>query len=167
MFKHHISKCLLLAAISLSTHATVMAQQSVASGIQERLGSIFSGAKEPELLEPDQAFKLKVTASSPTTLIVDLIPANGYYLYRDRIRFALKNSRGVVIKSVKLPAGKVKNDPTFGRMETYEKPIQAEIALERAPTAKGLTLAAGYQGCNEKSGVCYPPIDKEVSLTLP
>ena len=157
----------MLAVIALSVHPFTMAQQSTSPGIQKRLSDLFSSSKEEELLEPDLAFKLKVVASGPTTLVVDLIPANGYYLYRDRIRFALKNSRGVAIKSVKLPPGKVKNDPTFGRMETYEKPIQAEIALERAPSAKSLTLAAGYQGCNEKSGVCYPPIDKEVSLTLP
>jgi thiol:disulfide interchange protein len=167
MTRKILPTCLMLTAILLGTHPYSMAQQSSAPGIQKRLSDLFSSSKEEELLEPDQAFKLKVAASGPTTLVVDLIPANGYYLYRDRIRFALKNSRGVIIKSVKLPAGKVKNDPTFGRMETYEKPIQAEIALERAPTAKNITLAAGYQGCNEKSGVCYPPMDKEVSLTLP
>jgi thiol:disulfide interchange protein DsbD len=167
LLKNHFSKCLLLAAVSLSVHSYTFAQQSTAPGIQKRLSDLFSSSKEEELLEPDLAFKLKVAASGPTTLVVDLIPANGYYLYRERIRFALKNARGVVIKSVKLPTGKVKNDPTFGKMETYEKPIQAEIALERAPNAKNVTLAASYQRCNEKSGVCYPPMDKEVSLTLP
>ncbi|WP_382243629.1 protein-disulfide reductase DsbD N-terminal domain-containing protein [Herbaspirillum sp. GCM10030257] len=157
----------MLAVIALSVHPFTMAQQSTSPGIQKRLSDLFSSSKEEELLEPDLAFKLKVVASGPTTLVVDLIPANGYYLYRDRIRFALKNSRGVAIKSVKLPPGKVKNDPTFGRMETYEKPVQAEIALERAPNAKSITLAANYQGCNEKTGVCYPPMDKEVNLNLP
>lgn len=72
-----------------------------------------------------------------------------------------------MIQAVILPAGKVKNDPTFGRMETYEKPIQAEITLNRAPSARHLALVATYQGCHEKTGVCYPPLDKEVSLTLP
>jgi thiol:disulfide interchange protein DsbD len=157
----------LLLVVTASVHQYSIAQQSSAPGIQKRLGDLFSSSKEEELLEPDLAFKMRVAASSSTTLVVDLIPANGYYLYRDRIRFALKNTRGVVIKSVKLPVGKVKDDPTFGRMETYEKPVQAEIALERAPNAKTLTLAASYQGCNEKTGVCYPPQDKEVNLTLP
>lgn len=163
----HLSKCLLLLLATASVHPYTSAQQSTAPGIQKRLSDLFSSPKEEELLEPDLAFKMKVAASGPTTLVVDLIPANGYYLYRDRIRFVLKNTRGVAIKSVKLPVGKVKNDPTFGKMETYEKPIQAEIALERAPNAKTLTLAASYQGCNEKTGVCYPPQDKEVNLTLP
>lgn len=144
-----------------------LAQQSIAADVQKRLGGLFSSSKEEELLEPDKAFQLKVTVSSPTTLIAELIPAPGYYLYRDRIRFALKNTKGIAIRAVKLPAGKVKNDPTFGRMETYERPTQTEITLDRAPSAKSLTLVAGYQGCNEKTGVCYPPMDKEISLTLP
>ena len=119
------------------------------------------------MLEPDQAFKLKLVATGPTAVVAELIPAPGYYLYRDRIRFAVNKSPGVMIKAVNLPAGKVKNDPTFGRMETYEKPIQAEITLNRAPSAKSMALVVTYQGCHEKSGVCYPPMDKEVNLTLP
>jgi thiol:disulfide interchange protein DsbD len=166
-FKKPLLQCLALAAISLAAHPYGLAQQSTAPGLQQRLGGLFSNTKEEQLLEPDQAFKLKVTATGPHTLIADLIPASGYYLYRDRIHFAIKNTRGVAIKAVELPAGKVKNDPSFGRMETYEKPVQARITLDRTPSAKTVTLTAGYQGCNEKTGVCYPPIDKEVNLTLP
>lgn len=156
-----------LSTITLLPASHSLAQQSVTASVQKRLGDLFSSSKEEELLEPDKAFQLKVTVSGPTTLIAELIPAPGYYLYRERIRFALKNTKGIAIKAVKLPAGKVKNDPTFGRMETYDKPTQAEITLERAPLARSLTLAAGYQGCNEKTGVCYPPMDREISLNLP
>jgi thiol:disulfide interchange protein DsbD len=73
----------------------------------------------------------------------------------------------VAIKEVKLPPGKIKNDSTFGRTETYEHPIHAEIILERSSKAKSLTLAAAYQGCHEKTGVCYSPIDQARSLALP
>lgn len=167
MPKQPLLGCLLAALFPLLIHSNTFAQQSSAPGVQKRLSDLFSSSKEEELLEPDQAFKLKVSVAGPNTLIAELQPANGYYLYRERVRFALKNARGVVIKKVSLPSGKVKNDPTFGRMETYEKPVQAEILLDRAPSAKSLTLVAGYQGCNEKTGVCYPPIDKEINLTLP
>lgn len=165
--KKHVLRCLTLVTISLAVHPYSLAEQSVAAGIKNRLSGLFSTQQEEALLEPDQAFKLKLAVSGPNTVIAELIPAPGYYLYRNRIRFAVKNSRGVMIKAVSLPTGKVKNDPTFGRTETYEKPIQAEITLDRAPNAKNLTLVAAYQGCNEKTGVCYPPMDKEVNLTLP
>lgn len=158
---------LLLAAIAAGAQPLAYAQQSTAPSVQKSLGGLFSSQKEEELLEPDKAFTIKTSFKGRDTLVAVLTPANGYYLYRDRIRFALKDAPGVAIKSVKLPAGTVKNDPTFGKTETYNQPVQAEITLERAPNAKNLTLMAGYQGCHEKLGVCYPPIDKALKLTLP
>ena len=126
-----------------------------------------SAAMAAELLPPDQAFKLKVSVRGPNTLIAELSPAPQHYLYKSKVSFALKNANGVTIRQVQLPAGDAKNDPNFGPMEVYRKPIEAEIALDRTPKAKTLTLLARYQGCNEKLGVCYPPIDKSVDLVLP
>ncbi len=122
-------------------------------------------AAEP--LPPDQAFKLKVSVRGTDTLIAELVPAPEHYLYKDKVSFALKDASGVAIRKVQLPAGETKNDPFFGPMEVYRKPIKAEIALDRKAKAKRLTLLARYQGCNEKLGVCYPPIDKRFDLSLP
>lgn len=128
-------------------------------------GTSAGWAAEP--LPPDQAFKLKVSVRGPNTVIAELVPAPEHYLYKSKVSFALKNASGVMIRQVQLPVGEAKNDPNFGPMEVYRKPIQAEIALDRTPKAKTLTLLARYQGCNEKLGVCYPPIDKSVDLVLP
>ena len=128
-------------------------------------GTSIGWAAEP--LPPDQAFKLKVSVRGPNTVIAELVPAPEHYLYKSKVSFALKNASGVMIRQVQLPVGEAKNDPNFGPMEVYRKPIQAEIALDRTPRAKTLTLLARYQGCNEKLGVCYPPIDKSVDLVLP
>jgi thiol:disulfide interchange protein DsbD len=142
----------------LKLHTFLLALLSLA-------GTAAAWAAEP--LPPDQAFKLKVSFRGPNTVIAELAPAPEHYLYKSKIIFALKNASGVTIRQVQLPAGEVKNDPNFGQMEVYHKPIKAEIALDRTPTAKRLTLLARYQGCNEKLGVCYPPIDKSVDLVLP
>lgn len=85
----------------------------------------------------------------------------------NKIFFALKNASGVIIKEVRLPPGEVKNDPFFGTMEVYKKPFQIEITLDRTTKAKHFTLVAGYQGCNEVIGVCYPPQQTSFDLTLP
>lgn len=122
-------------------------------------------AEEP--LPPDQAFKLKVSLRAPNTVIAEFTPAKGHYLYKNKTFFALKNSSGVLIREVRLPPGEVKNDPFLGTMETYKKPIQVEIVLDRTPKAKRLTLLANYQGCNEKIGVCYPPQQKSFDLAFP
>ncbi|MFH1820043.1 protein-disulfide reductase DsbD N-terminal domain-containing protein [Thiobacillus sp.] len=122
-------------------------------------------AEEP--LPPDQAFKLKVSVRSSNTVIAEFTPAKGHYLYKNKTFFALKNPSGVLIREVRLPPGEVKNDPFFGSMEIYKKPIQVEIILDRTPKAKRLTLLANYQGCNEKIGVCYPPQQKSFDLAFP
>ncbi|RJG03519.1 protein-disulfide reductase DsbD N-terminal domain-containing protein [Noviherbaspirillum sedimenti] len=167
MSKKSSLHCLLLAIFALGAQPAIHAQQSTNPNLQKGLGGLFSSPKEEDLLEPDKAFTIKTSFKGPATLVAVLTPANGYYMYKDKIRFGLKDASGVVIKSVKLPAGEVKNDPTFGRTETYNHPVQAEITLERAPKAKNFTLVAGYQGCHEKLGVCYPPIEKALKLTLP
>lgn len=168
MFKKKLFQRLALAVLltAAGSQQISLAQQSSAPGLPKRLADLLQ-PKQDQLLEPEQAFRLKTIFKNPTTLVAELIPADGYYLYRSRIRFAVKNSNGVAIQAVRLPAGKVKNDPTFGTTEVYEQPVQAEIALRRAPAAGGFTLVASYQGCHEKTGVCYPPVTSELNLALP
>lgn len=133
------------------------------------LGGAQSGLAQPgnELLPPDEAFTFKVAFKDQQTLIADLAPAKNYYLYKNKIRFAVKAPDDVLIKEIRLPTGEAKSDPFFGAMEIYRKPLQAEIALDRRSTVRKFTLQATYQGCNEKVGVCYPPIEKSVDLVLP
>lgn len=146
--------------------ASALAQQSV-PGEKKGLAGLFSSAAEDELIEPDLAFQMKVAVKGANLLVAELVPAKGYYLYKEKIRFSVKDGNGVTIGAVRLPAGEMKTDQIFGRTEVYRKPIPAEITLARPAKAGTMTLVASYQGCHEKLGVCYPPIDKEVRLTLP
>lgn len=167
MFKKRFMQFMMLVVMSLGMHQTGFAQQASASAIQQKLSTLFTSKDESELLEPEQAFQLKMAFKGATILSTELLPAKGYYLYKDRIRFAIKDANGVLIKAVKLPAGEFKNDPTFGKMEVYKQAVHAEITLERVSKVRNLTLVASYQGCHEKTGVCYPPINKTLNLVLP
>lgn len=158
---------LMLAVFSLGLAPYATAQQSRAPGLQGKLASAFSGSKEEALLEPDEAFKLKLAAKGSGTVAAELVPASGYYLYKERIRFSVKSGSEVAIRAVKLPAGELKNDLILGRTEVYKKAVPVEIALDKAAKGKPVTLVASYQGCQEKLGVCYPPIEKSVNLVLP
>lgn len=122
------------------------------------------GPKQDEFLEPDQAFKLAVTVKDGATLVASFTPAESYYLYRDKLKFTLKNAAGASIAKVELPKGETKSDPNFGETEVYHHPFQAAIQLQGA--TEKVTLQASYQGCSEK-GVCYPPIVKSFDLILP
>lgn len=67
-----------------------------------------------------------------------------------------------------LPEGKVKDDPTFGQVQVYYGSVQIPIALNRPSGSipEALILQASYQGCNDPAGVCYPPIEKTLSVPL-
>lgn len=124
-----------------------------------------SFAEEP--LPPDVAFKLKVSFKDKNTLVAEFVPAKNHYLYKDKVRFAVKDTSGVLIKEVRLPPGEVKNDQFLGTMEIYKKPVLVPITLTRAPKAKDFILLTTYQGCNERLGLCYSPIQKSLRLVLP
>ncbi|MEY3121400.1 MAG: hypothetical protein RI993_225 [Pseudomonadota bacterium] len=135
--------------------------------VLEKLGASFGEAQQ-ELLPPDDAFKLSLEVRDANTVIAHLTPAKNYYLYRDKITFE-SNSKGIWIEKIALPAGKIKEDLTFGQTEVYYQPLQVIISLGRDDEAKTneLALAATYQGCNEPVGVCYAPINKTNKLVLP
>lgn len=142
-----------------------MASASSAGGFLDRLPGL-GGSKQPNFLPPDQAFTLQVTVRDAHTLQANLNVTPGYYLYRDKIKFEIKDN-AVRIQSVNLPRGEMKQDPSFGNVEVFHAPIQAEITLNRPrDAATGIILNATYMGCSE-DGLCYPPINKTVQLDLP
>jgi thiol:disulfide interchange protein DsbD len=123
---------------------------------------------EEELLPPDAAFRAEVLARDGRTLEARFSPAKGYYLYRDKFSFSLVDAPGVQLASVEIPPGKSKDDPFFGKIDVFYEPVAVLIRLQReAEVAGPIKLKAGYQGCNEPVGVCYPPIEKVFEVALP
>lgn len=131
-------------------------------------GSGFSaftnGPEEDEFLHPDEAFKLNVVAKDTFTLEAKFTIAPGYYLYKERIKFDIKDTTLGNIKAVNLPAGDVKDDPNFGRQEVYHHDFIATINTEN--TSQNLVIHARFQGCSEK-GLCYAPQLKTFNISLP
>lgn len=121
-------------------------------------------AAQEKPLPPEQAFTVTAKLKSANAVVVEIVPAKKHYLYKSKTRFALKNSRGVSIREVALSSGETKDDPFFGRIEVYKGTARADIALDRAPSASGMTLLAYFQGCNEALGVCYPPLERSIEL---
>ena len=139
-----------------------------ASYAAESSGNLLSGLvgnNEPEFLQPEQAFKLELTGTDANHIDASFIVAPGYYLYHDRIKFALAPGTPATIASVDLPQGEIKNDPNFGKMEVYHHDFNAKIILADVKT-KEVKIEASYQGCSEK-GLCYAPIKKTFAVTLP
>lgn len=133
------------------------------------LRGLLGGANtQQELLPPDEAFGIEVRAVDAQTLIARFSPARDYYLYRDRISFVIQQPPGVSIANLALPKGEPKDDPTFGKVEVYHQPFEARITLAGGqPSITEVSLAASFQGCNDPIGVCYPPIEKILTVAFP
>ncbi len=130
------------------------------------LGSLMGDGGAPQLLPPDEAFLVAATMPTATTVRFDYTLTADTYLYRDKFTYTVKAPAGVSVSKSELPPGEVKDDPTFGRTEVYHRDLSANLTLSRALAAdEVLVIEAGWQGCNEKVGVCYPPIKREFSLS--
>ena len=147
-----------------------LAPISHAGGFLDSLPRL-GGSKQPTFLPAEQAFGLDVIARDGNTLIASLRITPGYYLYHDKVTFSLSGdaakNAGIKISNVVLPKGEIKKDPNFGDTLVFHQSFQAEITLERSiNTAQNILLDASYQGCSDK-GLCYPPINKQISIALP
>jgi thiol:disulfide interchange protein DsbD len=92
--------------------------------------------------------------------------AKGYYLYRDKFRFAAEPS-SVQLGQARLPKGKEKMDENFGRVEVYYKEAVIRLPVERNSSGTlPLLLNLTSQGCADV-GVCYPPQKQALRLELP
>jgi thiol:disulfide interchange protein DsbD len=120
-------------------------------------------AAEPDLLEPDKAFRFSARVLGPDALEVRYQIASGYYLYRDKFRFTVQPAT-VELGAPELPPGKLKKDEFFGEVHTYRGEIRIRVPV--AKTAAGpVTLAVTSQGCAD-AGVCYVPHEQTARLSL-
>jgi thiol:disulfide interchange protein DsbD len=126
--------------------------------------SLVRGA-EPELLEPDQAFRFMARLKDARTIEVNYQIAPGYYLYRDKFRFTLAPADAKA-GTPQLPAGKLKRDEFFGEVETYRGHLAIALPFELdAGATPAITLTALSQGCADV-GVCYVPHEQKARLSL-
>jgi len=119
---------------------------------------------DTKLLPPEQAFRFSARALDAQTLEARFSVTDGYYLYREKLKFALDPA--VDELPATLPPGKMKDDPFFGKVETYRGEIVVRLPLATASAGKSLVLVADSQGCAD-AGVCYPVSRQKVTLAVP
>ncbi len=130
------------------------------------LTSVYAWPQD-DLLEPDKAFALDAPVISADRITLNWKIAHGYYLYQNKFTFELKNSAHGLEKP-DMPAAIQKQDEFFGLVGIYEKSVSIELPLIRnGLDAEDAILKVVFQGCNDPIGVCYPPITKELKISLP
>src|ERR1700704_4102961 len=120
-------------------------------------------ANADDLLEPDKAFRFSARALDAGTVEVRYGIADGYYLYRERFRFATEPAT-VTLGQPQFPRGEIHQDAFFGKQETYRKELRIRLPLEAAG-AERVKLLVTSQGCADV-GVCYVPQVQSAELRL-
>ncbi|MCC6867473.1 MAG: protein-disulfide reductase DsbD N-terminal domain-containing protein [Burkholderiales bacterium] len=120
---------------------------------------------DPKLLPPEQAFRFSARALDDTTLEARFAVTDGYYLYRDKMAFFL-DPAAATLGATALPPGKVKDDPFFGRVETYRGEVVVRLPLGASLAGRSIVLVADSQGCAD-AGVCYPAQRQKITLAVP
>ena len=121
------------------------------------------GANTDELLEPDKAFRFSARALDAGTAEVRYAIADGYYLYRERFRFAAEPAT-VALGRPQFPKGEIHEDQFFGKQETYRKEVRIRLPIESSGTDR-VKLLVTSQGCADV-GVCYVPQVQSAELRL-
>ena len=113
-------------------------------------------AAEP--LPPEQAFQASAVRVDDKTLSARFEIAPGYYLYRDKFRFAVSAGTGKLGEPV-FPKGEIKDDPNFGKVEVYHQSMAVTLPVS-GPVDE---LKLSFQGCADM-GICYPPMSPVVAV---
>lgn len=134
-----------------------------------KAGGFKLGGQTNNLLPPDQAFQFFAEIKDANTLQISWNIAEDYYLYRDKIRLELLDSRSVSLAGYDIPHGSSKplSDEEGGTTEIFREQIGFDVPLIRTSMGpQTIRLKASFQGCADR-GVCYPPMAKILELPLP
>lgn len=120
--------------------------------------------KKPAFLPVDDAFQFSAAKSeNQENVIVNWSIAEGYYLYQEKISVKLNQEE---TSSFDVPTFSISpedyNDPYFGLMKIFKKPVQAIFKASQPPLKAEDVVEIAYQGCTE--GFCYPPEVKEIKV---
>jgi thioredoxin:protein disulfide reductase len=119
-----------------------------------------------DFLPPDEAFRFAAIPDGPDHVRLVWQIADGYYLYRTRVKAATTSTQAQ-LGALEMPTGETKSDEYFGKQEIYHHELVAGVPVARASAAElALPLQVTYQGC-ATAGLCYPPITKEIMVSLP
>lgn len=120
--------------------------------------------KKPAFLPVDEAFQFSAAKSeNQENVIVNWSIAEGYYLYQEKISVKLNQEENASFDVATFSISPEDyNDPYFGLMKIFKKPVQAIFKAGQPPLKAEDVVEIAYQGCTE--GFCYPPEVKEIKV---
>lgn len=117
--------------------------------------SVFNAVNAAEPLAQEKAFHFAASIDNPNGILLNWRLEPGYFIYKQRLQFHIKDNKGAHLGSLQLPTAKIKQDPTTGPYPVYYNNLK--IVLPILGTIAGTSeVLVNYQGCAD-SGFCYPP----------
>ena len=113
---------------------------------------------EPKLLPVEQAFAFDYKQQG-NQLKINFVIADGYYMYRDKLKFT---ANGATIGEITLPKGVMHHDDYFGDQEVYNTYLDIPVGIKEA--ANDSNISVSFMGCAEGK-LCYPPTTRKAKLT--
>ena len=121
--------------------------------------------QDPDLLEPEKAFRFSARLLEAGKVEVRYEIARGYYMYRDKFKFSAEPA-SITVDTSQLPAGQIKKDEFFGNVQIYRGTITMVLPVSGVDAAANrYVLKAVSQGCADL-GVCYPPQEQRAEIRL-
>lgn len=131
------------------------------------------GRGEP--LEPERAFRptARLVAGEPSAgrlerhgIDIEYRIEPGYYLYRDRMRFAIEPAT-LLVGPAEFPPGSEVDDPFLGKQVIYRGQLVVHLPFAVGVARPGrYTVRITAQGCAEDR-LCYSPFPQEVVVNIP
>jgi thiol:disulfide interchange protein DsbD len=149
---------------SFGRRATVAAWLAVAAPFAATPALAFD---ESDLLPVEQAFAVSAEADGDAGLRLAIAIADGYYLYRDKLR--VRTGDGAMLGEPALPAAETITDEFFGEMAIWRGTVEIPVpVLGRDRSRDAIDLVVALQGCHERDPrICYPPHRLSLSVPMP
>lgn len=117
------------------------------------------------LLPIDEAYQVSAEAKTPGTVTIHFKIADGYYLYREQMKFIA--GKDTLLGEAKLPDGAKFHDEFSGDVQIYHNTVDASVPYTAGPGATMIHFTVGYQGCHEvEPKLCYPPHKKSFDVAV-
>ncbi|MBE0492059.1 MAG: protein-disulfide reductase DsbD [Sulfurospirillum sp.] len=128
------------------------------------LASVVFALEQPKVLPPDEAFKIQASQVADA-IVIDIKLGENIYLYDDKFKISIVKPKVIFLDTViKRPEAIVYEEyKIFNENFTLLLPL---ATVKRDIGGGAFTLRVEFQGCS-KSGICYQPMQKDFTFTLP
>jgi thiol:disulfide interchange protein DsbD len=115
-------------------------------------------------LQPDEAFKPKISIVDNSTIAVEIVLGEQIYLYADKLKIEDADPKdGIDFAAISMPKS-VEHDGE----KVYESSPIAQITLSKSSDVSGkqtVKVKLSYQGCSA-AGLCYEPMEKILDISV-